>query len=156
MSPVMQAIQAARLRELAGFMIWPAEEIARTLALIGADPMKLQAAIHIMTAEPGAEPVALPRSWGKSEQAVWAALPRSIQQRIADRERSRDREVRMSQDEAARARQEVTRLQALLQPAADEQQQPTKKEPENDKEERTTRRSEIVGPQVQPLEAFSG
>jgi hypothetical protein len=116
-SPVMQAIQAARLRELAEFMIWPAEEIAQTLALIGADPMKLQAAINLMTAEPGAERIALPRSWPKVDQSVWDALPPAIQLRVSDREYSRDRQVRMKQDETAALRREVSRLQALLAPA---------------------------------------
>jgi hypothetical protein len=142
-SPVMQAIQAARLRELAGFMIWPAEEIAQTLALIGADPMKLQAAINIMTAEPGAEPIAVPRSWSNADADVWVALPPSIQRIIADREFSRDREVRKKQDEAAKLRHENERLRALLQPAADEQErQPTTKEPVNGKKA-TTERVEV-------------
>jgi hypothetical protein len=140
MSPVLDAIYTARLRELAGFLALPTEQLAHAMALVGADPRKVLAAGNLMMAD-GSEPVALPRSWRKDDAPLWAALPPAIQQRIADRERSRDREVRMSQDQAARARQEVERLQALLQPAAEEQQdgpqQPTTKEPEKWQQRRT-------------------
>jgi hypothetical protein len=158
MSPVQSAIAAARLRELAGFLALPAEQLAHAMALVNADPMKLQAAVNIMTAEPGAEPIAVPRSWRNADARLWVALPPSIQRIIADREFSRDREVRRKQDECAELRHEVKRLQALLQPAADEQQQPTKEEETHGKEatERPEVRAQDQRAEVQPLAVQQG
>jgi hypothetical protein len=134
-SPVAQLLMQAKLREFAGFLALPAEQLAHAMAIAGGDPVRITAAVNIMTADPGAESIALPRSWRRAEhQTLWDALPPTIQEIIAERERSRDREVRMKQDECAKAKQELERLRASLQPAADEQQQPTKREPENGKE----------------------
>jgi hypothetical protein len=116
-SPVAQLLAQARLRELAGFLALPAEQLSHAMALAGADPLKVQAAVNLMMADPGADPVPLPRSWSKSDQSVWDALPPAIQLRVSDREYSRDRVVRLKQDEATKLRHEVERLQALLAPA---------------------------------------
>jgi hypothetical protein len=119
MSSVQSAIAQARLRELAGFFMQPAEQISQTLVFLGADPLKLTAVAHQVSAtSSGAGPLPLPpRSWSKDARKYWAALPHELQEYLVERERSRDREVRMSQDEAARARQEVEKLKALLAPA---------------------------------------
>jgi hypothetical protein len=141
MSAVMDAIYSARLRELAGFLALPAEQLAHAMTLAGGDPVKITAVANMLTADPGAEPIPLPRSWSKSEHgALWTTLPPLIQRIVSDREFSRDREVRKKQDEAAKLRHENERLTALLQPTADEpEQQPTTKEPDNGKKESVRR-----------------
>src|SRR5262249_45020236 len=45
-----------------------------------------------------------PKSWGKDEQELFATLPRAAQERIAERERSRDAELARHQREAAEQR----------------------------------------------------
>ncbi len=42
--------------------------------------------------EPEAPPIDPPRSWTKEDKELWKGLPRETQERLADRERSRDRE----------------------------------------------------------------
>jgi hypothetical protein len=115
MNAVMDAIYAARLNELAGFCALPVEQLAHALRIVGGDPLKLEAAANLLMAD--GEAIPRPRSWPQSDHAVWAALPPPIQRIVADREFSRDRAVRLKQDEAAKAKQEVTRLQALIAPA---------------------------------------
>jgi hypothetical protein len=117
-SPVMQALAQARLRELAQFMFQPPEQIAQALSYIGADPMKVAIVAKLLTAAPGAEEIPPPRSWSKDARRYWDALPHELQEYLSDRERSRDKEVRRKQDECAAAKQELTRLQALLTPEA--------------------------------------
>lgn len=58
-------------------------------------------------APPEAPPVDPPRSWTNEDKEAFKALPPDIQQRIADRERARDVEIRKGQDEAAKARKAV-------------------------------------------------
>jgi hypothetical protein len=114
MSQILDAIYAARLRELAGFLALPAEQLAHAVGLVGGDPLKLQAAANLLMAD--GEPVPMPRGWRKDDALLWATLPAPIQQIVADREHGRTRELRLKQDEAARLRHENDRLQALLTP----------------------------------------
>jgi hypothetical protein len=46
-------------------------------------------------------PVARPRSWAKDEQAEWDDLPRSLQEKIAAREDTREKALRKGQNDAA-------------------------------------------------------
>lgn len=46
-------------------------------------------------------PVEPPRSWTKEDKELWKGLPRDTQERLADRERSRDREFSTRLNEAA-------------------------------------------------------
>jgi hypothetical protein len=115
MSAVLDAIYAARLRELAGFLALPTEQLAHALGIIGADSRKVLAAGNLMMAD--GEPVPMPRGWREDDALLWATLSAPIQQIVADRERSRNRELRLKQDEAAKLRHENEKLKALLAPA---------------------------------------
>lgn len=53
------------------------------------------------TADGNRPAIDAPRSWTKEEKAAFAALPREHQQRIAERERAREVEIRRGQDEVA-------------------------------------------------------
>lgn len=46
-------------------------------------------------------PIAMPKSWSKDDKEAWEALPRSQQERIAERERERSAEVSRRLQEAA-------------------------------------------------------
>lgn len=52
-------------------------------------------------AQPSIDP---PRSWSDEDKEAFKALPHDVQQRIAERERAREREIRQRQDEAAEQR----------------------------------------------------
>lgn len=61
-------------------------------------PGETQAADAVEEAQPPIEP---PRSWTKEDKELWKGLPRETQERLADRERSRDREMSVRLEEAA-------------------------------------------------------
>lgn len=46
-------------------------------------------------------PVERPRSWSKDDQAEWDSLPRSLQEKLAAREDTRDKAIRKAQNDAA-------------------------------------------------------
>lgn len=53
-------------------------------------------------AEPAQEPpIERPRSWTKDVDETWRTLPRAVQEKIAEREQEREKEIRRSQNEAA-------------------------------------------------------
>src|SRR5262245_50597272 len=45
-----------------------------------------------------------PRSWATEDKEAFKALPRGLQERIAERERERERQFRLGQDEVAKGR----------------------------------------------------
>jgi hypothetical protein len=113
-NPVMDLIARAKLVELAKFFQQPPEEIAQILPSV-VEPMKLSAILAIMMNDPDDdEPVAVPRSWPKSEWGHWDSLSRPVQRYLARREAERDRSIRNSQNHAAELRREIERLKLLL------------------------------------------
>lgn len=56
---------------------------------------------------PELPPVERPRSWSADETEAWNALPRTAQERLAERERARDVEIRRSQNEVAEQRKAI-------------------------------------------------
>lgn len=62
-------------------------------------------------ADPDADkqpPIERPRSWSKDDEADWNALPRSRQEKIAERERTRETDINRRMSEAATKLQGVT------------------------------------------------
>lgn len=80
------------------------EESTTAKVEVGAAPVEEQAPGETESAEteaaglPAIEP---PRSWTAEDKELFKALPRETQERLADRERARERDFRRSQDEAA-------------------------------------------------------
>lgn len=80
----------------------------------------------VTTEEPVAEvppelpPIERPRSWATDDEEVWSALPRDRQEKIAERERARDLEIRRTQNEVAEQRKAI---EAELQAAQQQRQQ---------------------------------
>ena len=58
-------------------------------------------------AEPDEPAIERPKSWSKETEEEWSALPRNIQERIAERETERERFVNTKAQEAAQARETV-------------------------------------------------
>lgn len=53
-------------------------------------------------------PVERPKSWSKDDQAEWESLPRSLQEKIAAREDTREKAIRKAQNDAASASKGLT------------------------------------------------
>ena len=51
--------------------------------------------------DPGAAPIEPPRSWTKEDKELFTGLPRATQERLAERERSREGDFLRRQNEAA-------------------------------------------------------
>jgi hypothetical protein len=114
MSPVLEAIAAAKLKELWAFAQNPPEVMAQIFTHLGVDPVKLQSVIGAMTGADG-EPIPVPRSWPKTHWDMWDALPYSLREYLSEREKDRDREIRRCQNETAAAKKEAATLKQLLQ-----------------------------------------
>lgn len=52
-------------------------------------------------------PLKMPLSWSKDDIAVWNVLPREAQEKIAQREQQRDRDIRTKQNELAEIRKQA-------------------------------------------------
>lgn len=63
-----------------------------------------EASGETQVAEAETPPIEPPRSWTKDARERWAALPRETQEYLAERERDRDRELNLRQQEAAEQR----------------------------------------------------
>lgn len=69
-----------------------------------AAPLETEAPGETEKADPEVEtlpPIEPPRSWTTEDKAIFEGLPRETQERLADRERSRENDFRRSQNEAA-------------------------------------------------------
>lgn len=55
-----------------------------------------------------------PRSWGREEKERFLQLPPDLQHYYAEREKQRDRTVRLAQNEAAEARKSLADVEAKL------------------------------------------
>jgi hypothetical protein len=114
MSAVLEAIAAARLKELWQFAQNPPEVMAQIFTHLGVDPVKLQSVIGAMTGADD-EPIPVPRSWPRTHWDAWDALPYSLREYLSEREKERDKDVRRCQNEAAAAKKEAATLKQLLQ-----------------------------------------
>ena len=81
----------------------PATESEAAAAAEDAAPAETQAPGETESADPAETlpPIEAPRSWTTEDKELFNSLPRETQERIAERERSRERDFRRSQDEAA-------------------------------------------------------
>src|SRR5262249_31959780 len=83
----------------------PADESASADATADKDaaPQEAEAPGETESADPAEAlpPIDAPRSWTAEDKELFNSLPRETQERIAGRERSRERDFRRSQDEAA-------------------------------------------------------
>jgi hypothetical protein len=119
MNAVLDALQAARWREIYGWLtLNSAEQLAVQLRQLGVSPEKISAVAGLLTAMDETDPVEAPRSWKREDKAAFAALPRAIKEAIAHRENERDREVRNKQNEAGLLRREVAELRKRLEELA--------------------------------------
>lgn len=102
--------QPAKTRAPDGkFAALPAKEDAAPKAVVSDAPDESQ--ISVESDPPQDDPAAIepptidpPRSWTNEEKEAFAALPPEHQQRIADRERARELEIRKGHDAVAEAR----------------------------------------------------
>ena len=62
-------------------------------------------------------PIEPPRSWTKEDKELFAGLPRETQERLAERERSRDTDISRRQNEAAEARKAIEAERQLAEQA---------------------------------------
>jgi hypothetical protein len=68
-------------------------------------------------AEPELPPIEPPRSWTKEDKELFAGLPRETQERVADRERSREADFLRRQSEAARKLEGLTAKEQAVEQA---------------------------------------
>src|SRR5262245_6043550 len=68
-------------------------------------------------AEPELPAIEPPRSWTTEHKERWASLPRETQEYLAERERHRDRDLNLRQQEATEARKAVEAERAQVQQA---------------------------------------
>jgi len=110
-SQAARALQAARFNkpkdklsdEAPSEVAPPAEESEAAQATEDAAPQEAEAPGEAESADPADNlpPIDAPRSWAAEDKELFNSLPRATQERIAERERSRERDFRRSQDEAA-------------------------------------------------------
>lgn len=84
----------------------PAQRQDEQVSAHEADAAPDQASGEIEARDPAPEPsIDPPRSWSKEDKELFQSLPRETQERIADRERSRDSDFSRRQNEASKARE---------------------------------------------------
>jgi|tagenome__1003787_1003787.scaffolds.fasta_scaffold20989504_12 hypothetical protein len=81
----------------------PEQQSEAAAAAEDAAPVETQAPGETESADPPETlaPIEAPRSWTAEDKELFQSLPRETQERLAERERSRERDFRRSQDEAA-------------------------------------------------------
>ncbi len=124
-NPVMEALAAARWRELSTWMQLTDEStLAQQITAMGIPPAKIWLVAQLLIGAETGDPIPAPRSWRPDERVEFATLPRAIQAVLARREDDRDREIRRVQTAAAEARKaaeaEKIHIRELLRPHADQ------------------------------------